>query len=67
MTQWHPNCDCKVVPVFDSVSWAGASAQDRALRIWKNQTKDTFGKDSLNAFRREVERGNVNVADFAID
>ena len=67
MTQWHPNCDCKVVPVFDSVSWAGATAQDRALRIWETETKNTFGRDSLNAFRREVERGNVNVADFAID
>lgn len=35
MNEWHPNCDCKVIPVFRTESWPGKEAADRALELWK--------------------------------
>lgn len=32
---WHPNCDCKVVPVFDKSNWSGRTAWLAAEEIWK--------------------------------
>lgn len=34
MNEWHPGCDCKVVPVFDIDDWPGKDAQERALQLW---------------------------------
>ena len=34
MEEWHPGCDCKVVPVFKSEDWAGYPAQKRAEDLW---------------------------------
>lgn len=70
MTRWHPGCDCKVVPVFDENNWQGREDFLRMEQIWKDHTKgfsgSTFTKnDKLNAFRRAIERGDINSADFA--
>lgn len=34
MNQWHPGCDCKVVPVFHETQWVGKEAADKALDFW---------------------------------
>lgn len=39
MEQWHPNCDCKVVPVFKTENWPGKAEADRALKAWNAATK----------------------------
>ena len=38
MEQWHPNCDCKVVPVFKTESWPGKAESEAALELWKKAT-----------------------------
>jgi hypothetical protein len=70
MTRWHPGCDCKVVPVFDPDNWQGRDDFLRMEDIWKKETKGFFGSqftknDKLNAFRRAIERGEINPAEFA--
>lgn len=70
MTRWHPGCDCKVVPVFDENNWQGRDDFIRMENIWKEYTKGFSGakftkNDKLNAFRRAIERGEVNPAEFA--
>lgn len=39
MEQWHPGCDCKVVPVFDTRDWPGKADADRYLEIWNEATR----------------------------
>lgn len=34
LNEWHPGCDCKVVPVFNNQTWVGREAADRALDFW---------------------------------
>lgn len=70
MTRWHPGCDCKVVPVFDQSNWQGRDDYLRMEEIWKKETKGFYGSqftknDKLNAFRRAIERGDINPAEFA--
>lgn len=70
MTRWHPGCDCKVVPVFDEDNWQGRDDFLRMEQIWKDYTAGFFGarftkNDKLNAFRRAIERGEINPQDFA--
>lgn len=70
MTRWHPGCDCKVVPVFDQNNWAGREDFLRMEQIWKDYTRGFAGakftkNDKLNAFRRAIERGDINPAEFA--
>jgi len=60
MRKWHPNCDCKVVPVFDRANWPGKDAADRALEAWKQYTLGYSGQDALNAFRRAVDGGQIS-------
>lgn len=57
MTRWHPNCDCKVVPVFDRADWPGIDQYQEFESLWGTVTKDYSGLDALNAFRRYLERG----------
>lgn len=59
MDRWHDNCDCKVVPVFDKKNWVGRDAWKQAEAIWKKATKGYSGQDAVNAFRRAVERGDL--------
>lgn len=66
MTRWHPGCDCKVVPVFDRANWPGRDAYKRALEIWKKVTGPYTGKDKMNAFRRAIENGDVDVRKMSI-
>lgn len=66
MKRWHAGCDCKVVPVFNRANWAGRDAYKRAERIWKNTTKGYSGKDAINAFRRAIERGDVDLLAMSI-
>ena len=55
--RFHPNCDCRVVPVFDQSDWPGKSEYEDANRLWYSATSGYRGIDALNALRREVERG----------
>lgn len=64
--RWHEGCDCRVVPVFDRANWPGRDAYKRAERIWKETTKGYSGLDAMNAFRRAIERGSVDVQEFAV-
>lgn len=69
MNRWHPNCDCKVVPVFDRNNWTGKEQYEELERLWARVTKGysaakntkagrrTASSDALNAFRRYLERG----------
>ncbi|WP_439377834.1 hypothetical protein [Amycolatopsis lexingtonensis] len=66
MTRWHPGCDCKVVPVFKISDWPGRDAWKRAEEAWKHYTKGYGGLDALNAFRRAVESGALDVRDISI-
>lgn len=69
MTRWHPNCDCKVVPVFDTKRWPGRDEYLRLEKLWVKITKpyasyETLpnGKQTmpkLNAFRRYIENGTL--------
>ena len=34
MEEWHPGCDCKVVPVFKAEEWPGYPAMKRAEDLW---------------------------------
>ncbi len=47
MEEWHPNCDCKVVPVFNTKSWVGRDESRKALEMWK--TASLKAKDALEA------------------
>ncbi|AFL48034.1 head maturation protease [Mycobacterium phage Aeneas] len=40
--QWHPGCDCKVIPVFRNEDWFGKEAADRALDLWGEATKEAI-------------------------
>ncbi|MFD1047547.1 hypothetical protein ACFQ1S_19375, partial [Kibdelosporangium lantanae] len=67
MTRWHPGCDCKVVPVFNRAAWPGRDACLRARQIWAQHTKGHTRMDNkLNAFRRAIERGTVDIPAMAI-
>lgn len=59
MNRWHPNCDCKVVPVFNRANWPGRAQYMSYERLWASVTKGYSGLDALNAFRRAIERGET--------
>jgi len=66
MKRWHEGCDCKVVPVFDRARWPGRDAYLRARKIWNDTTKGYGGQDAINAFRRAIERGDVDLISMSI-
>lgn len=45
MEQWHPNCDCKVVPVFKLEDWPGKAEADRALKLWNEATRQAIEEE----------------------
>lgn len=45
MEQWHPGCDCKVVPVFKTQSWVGEAAQKRALDLWNDAMGEAISQE----------------------
>ncbi|AAN01768.1 capsid maturation protease [Mycobacterium phage SoYo] len=78
MEQWHAGCDCKVVPVFKVDDWPGLEAQKRALRLWIDAGREAsrliesgkartnnMNKETQNALRRRLERGEVRMSEFA--
>lgn len=65
MHKWHPNCDCKVIPVFDKQNWPGKDAADRAYDAWSKFTEGYSGQDALNAFRRAVDNGRIDIREYA--
>src|SRR5690606_2750814 len=66
MTRWHAGCDCRVVPVFDTNNWPGRAAYLRAEALWRKVTKGTTNnRDAMNAVRRAVESGDLDVSELA--
>lgn len=66
MKKWHPNCDCKVVPVFAETDWPGYQEYLEALDLWKQVTREGYrGQDALNAIRRAISANQVDEADLA--
>ena len=61
MNRWHPNCDCKVVPVFKGAteSWPGYEQYKALEALWGETTGEYTGRDKLNAFRRRLQRGDL--------
>lgn len=66
MTRFHPNCDCKVVPVFDRMNWQGRDDFLKAQDTWREVTRGLSGRDALNAFRRAIEDDQVDPQEFAV-
>lgn len=78
MNEWHAGCDCKVVPVYDVNKWPGINEQKRAEKLWidasneadrliesgKSRT-DNRNRETLNALRRRLYRGGVDMSEFA--
>ncbi|BBC43573.1 capsid maturation protease [Mycobacterium phage AN9] len=77
--EWHAGCDCLVVPVFDVENWPGKAAQERATQLWidagheadrliasgEARSKNT-NKETLNALRRRLARGEFAMSDYAL-
>jgi len=77
--EWHVGCDCLVVPVFDIKNWPGRDAAQRAQQLWieagleateliksgKSRTKND-NKETLNALRRRLDRGEINLSNYAV-
>jgi hypothetical protein len=40
MEEWHPGCDCLVVPVFKSKGWPGEEEADRASELWSSASRE---------------------------
>lgn len=63
MTRWHPNCDCKVVPVFDQrKSWPGKDHWKFAEQVWINAS----GRNSaqkLKSIRRFLDEQKAREPD----
>jgi len=77
--EWHVGCDCLAVPVFDIKNWPGRDAAQRAQQLWieagleateliksgKSRTKND-NKETLNALRRRLDRGEINLSNYAV-
>lgn len=76
MSQWHPGCDCKVVPVFRRASWPGQAAARRAEKLWTQATREAqrridageaanLNREAQNALRRRLDHGDINPTEYA--
>ena len=78
MEEWHEGCDCKVVPVFKVEEWPGKAAQERALELWIEASKEAtrliesgearsknHNTEAQNALRRRLERGDMSMSDYS--
>lgn len=76
--QWHVGCDCVAVPVFDLNDWPGRDQATRALALWIEAAKEAAelmesgksrtqnrSKETLNALRRRLERGDISMSSYA--
>jgi hypothetical protein len=53
MDEWHPGCDCEVVPVFDRNDWPGKQAAADALKVW-NKARNAVAYDPKKKYRERV-------------
>jgi hypothetical protein len=51
MDEWHPGCDCKVIPVYDYNNWAGRYESERALVLWNKASKEA--RRTLSRYQEE--------------
>lgn len=78
MDQWHPGCDCKVVPVYDKQNWPGFEEWKRAEDLWieaSREAEDLIAsgdsrttsryRETLNALRRRLDRGEIDPRVYA--
>jgi len=78
MEQWHPGCDCKVVPVYDQTNWPGYEQYKRAEELWIEASREAgrliesgeaktenHNREAQKALRRLLERGGVSMTEFA--
>lgn len=78
MDQWHPNCDCKVVPVYKLDDWGGLDAQKRAEQLWIDATKEArklidsgdarttnLNREAQNALRRRIDNGDISTSEWS--
>jgi hypothetical protein len=78
INEWHAGCDCIAVPVFDLKNWPGRDQATRALALWIQASHDASdwmdsgkartnnkGTETLNALRRRLERGEINMSNYA--
>lgn len=56
MDEWHPGCDCKVVPVFDLDNWPGRDAAKRAEELWAEATKIAIQQEDEGRLHRAGKR-----------
>lgn len=76
--EWHTGCDCLAVPVFDVNNWPGRDAALRAQQLWIDAGKEAdrliksgkarsnnVNKETQNALRRRLERGDISMSDYA--
>src|SRR5699024_4357875 len=69
MDRWHPNCDCKVVPVFDENDWPGREAWKAAEEKWIDASRDAkellasgearsnnLSTETINVIRRQIDK-----------
>lgn len=76
--EWHAGCDCLAFPVFDVRNWPGQQAQAEALNLWIDAGKeasklidsgeartDNMNKETINALRRRLARGEITMSDYA--
>lgn len=60
MDEWHPGCDCKVVPVFKLDDWPGLDAQKRAEELWidaSNEARELVEKDPDRVYAAGQNKG----------
>jgi hypothetical protein len=76
--EWHTGCDCLVVPVFDKENWPGKAAKERAEKLWIDASiearklidsgearSDNLNKETQNALRRRLYRGEIAMSNYA--
>ena len=79
MDKWHVGCDCIAVPVFDLNNWPGKEQASRAMALWIDAGKEAdkliesgesrtknVGRETLNALRRRLERGEISMSNYAV-
>ncbi|ASZ75356.1 capsid maturation protease [Mycobacterium phage JoshKayV] len=77
--EWHAGCDCLAIPVFDVQNWPGRPAALRAQELWIDAGKEARqliadgkarsknqNKETINALRRRLDRGEITVPSYAL-
>jgi hypothetical protein len=76
--EWHTGCDCLAFPVFDKENWPGKAAKERAEKLWIDASiearklidsgearSDNLNKETQNALRRRLYRGEIAMSNYA--